>query len=88
MYKKTIVTSILIMFILGSFSAIFASQGPDGNKRKGKYTYRKVYKACMEAGQTDSASPKLSPSNKKQTEWKEIFDSRNFSEFGCQAEWA
>jgi len=75
------------MFTFGSVIAAFASEGPNGNKRKGKYTYRKVFKACMARGEAKTATPTVSPSNKKQLEWKQIFESKNFSEFGCEQEW-
>ncbi len=88
MFKKLFIAGILVMFTLGSLSAAFASEGPSGNKRKGKYTYRKVVKACFERGAVDSATPKVSPADKKQAEWKAIFEDKNFSEFGCDQEWA
>jgi len=88
MLKKILITSVLIMFTLGSLSAAFASEGPGGNKRKGKYTYRKVVKACFERGEVDSATPKVSPADKKQAEWKAIFEGKNYGEFGCAQDWA
>jgi hypothetical protein len=89
MIKKIGITCILVMFTLGSMAAAFASEGgPDGNKRKGKYTYRKVVKACFERGACDSATPKVSPADKKMTEWTAIFEGKNFDEFGCDEEWA
>ena len=59
-----------------------------GNKRKGKYTYRKVYKACMERGEVDSPKPILNPDAKTQAEWEETFDNKKFEEFKCQEEWS
>ncbi|MCP4020587.1 MAG: cytochrome c family protein, partial [Desulfobacteraceae bacterium] len=65
MLKKSIISLILALFVLVTLSAAFASDGgPDGNKRKGKYTYRKVYKACAGRGEVDSATPKMSPADK------------------------
>jgi len=58
-----------------------------GNKRKGKYIYRKVYKACFERGEVDSAKPPINPDAKTQAEWSALFDSKTFDEFGCQADW-
>ena len=69
MYKKSIATIMVLMFALVSFSMAFATEGPDGNKRKGKYTYRKVYKACSATGEVESAVPTLSPADKKKAEW-------------------
>jgi hypothetical protein len=88
MRKRILITGLLVLFTLGSLAAAFASEGPDGNKRKGKYTYRKVVKACFERGDVDSATPKVSPADKKQAEWTSIFEGKNFSEFGCDQEWA
>jgi len=66
MLKKSFITLIILMFTLVSISMAFASStegGPDGNKAKGKYTYRKVCKACFKAGDTDSKKPKVSPAD-------------------------
>lgn len=89
--KKVITLLMVFMFTVVPLSAAFASEvvgGPDGNKRKGKYTYRKVYKACAEAGNVESATPKISPADKTMAQWKDIFENRNFSEFGCADNWA
>ena len=88
MLKKTIMALTAAIFILANFGSIFAAEGPDGNKRKGKYTYRKVYKACSAAGNVDSATPKISPADKTMVQWKDIFESKNFNEFGCLQNWA
>ncbi len=87
--KKSIIITILAMFTLVCLSAAFASEGkgPDGNKRKGKYTYRKVYKTCKTRGEVDSEKPKLSPADKNMAEWKAIFEGKTFDEFGCSQEW-
>ncbi len=87
MVKKSITTLMLIAFTAVTFAAAFASEGPGGNKRKGKYTYRKVYKACSEAGVVASATPTVSPADKKKAEWKEIFENRKFGAFGCEDYW-
>jgi len=88
MCKKIIIMFTAVLFILVSNAMIFAAEGPGGNDRKGKYTYRKVYKSCSEAGRVESATPKISPANKTMAEWKAIFDAKNFSEFGCNENWA
>jgi hypothetical protein len=59
-----------------------------GNKRKGKYTYRKIYKACMARGEVESAKPTVNPDAHTQAEWEEIFDNKKFDEFGCKEEWS
>jgi len=88
MFKKVFITGIIVLFTLGSICAAFASEGPAGNKRKGKYTYRKVVKACFDRGAVDSETPKVSPADKKQAEWTAIFEGKEFSVFGCDQEWA
>ena len=87
MFKKSIITIMVLMFTIVSFSMVFASEGPDGNKRKGKYTYRKVYKACSATGEVESVTPKISPADKTMEQWKEIFENKNFDEFGCKDYW-
>jgi len=88
MLKKSILSIMVLVFAIASFSMAFAAEGPDGNKRKGKYTYRKVYKACAAAGEVESATPKISPADKTMKQWKEIFENKNFDEFGCKDNWA
>ncbi|MCA1787395.1 MAG: cytochrome c [Desulfobacteraceae bacterium] len=87
MFKKMLIFFTLALFTLGSVPAVFADDAPDGNERKGKYTYRKVIKACHERGEVDSASPKVSPADMNRAEWKEIFENKHFSAFGCLPEW-
>ncbi len=87
MLKKLIIYFMVLMFSITGLNTVFAAQGPDGNKRKGKYTYRKVYKACSEAGEVESSVPKISPADKKMNEWKTIFENRQFNEFGCLKYW-
>ena len=85
--KTRLFSTILILLL----SVSFAASGwalEMGNKRKGKYTYRKVYKACMERGEVQSAKPPVNPDAKTQAEWEQLFEARQFNEFGCQTEWA
>ena len=58
-----------------------------GNKRKGKYTYRKVYAACFKRGEIDSKVPFISPADKTQAEWDTVFESKSFDQFKCSQEW-
>ncbi len=85
MIKKIFFTSIALVFLATSVNMVFAMER--GNKRKGKYTYRKVYKACKERGEVDSPKPHLSADVKTQAQWTRIFDKRNFEAFGCKKEW-
>ncbi len=88
MFKKITLTFMIAVFTLALLTPAFCAEGPAGNDRKGKYTYRKVFKACSEAGETPSASPTVSPSDKTMAEWKTIFESRDFTAFGCLNHWA
>lgn len=58
-----------------------------GNKRKGKYTYRKIYKACHERGEVGQPKPIVNPDAHTQAEWTRMFEEKNFDEFQCQQEW-
>ncbi|UCD32639.1 MAG: cytochrome c [Desulfobacterales bacterium] len=83
--KKIVATFITVVFVFTSAGICFAAD--TGNKRKGKYTYRKVYKSCHQRGEVDSTSPSLSPNDKTQAEWQDIFDSKKLDVFGCKEEW-
>ena len=81
-----------ILFVLTAFVFMFTTVGlslaiEKGNKRKGKYSYRKVYKACFERGEVDSKTPPISPADKTMDEWTKIFESKDLKEFGCAEEW-
>ena len=86
MFRKTIAAIIALLFVVSAVGTVFALD--KGNKRKGKYTYRKVYKACNERGEVDSAVPGISPADKTQAEWADIFDNQKLDEFGCKEEWS
>jgi hypothetical protein len=85
MFKKGILLATAVIFLFSTVGAALAIER--GNKRKGKYTYRKVYKACMERGEVDVAKPPVSPDTKTQAEWTQTFENKEFAEFGCQPEW-
>ena len=85
MIKKISLAILALVFI---FSTVGVSLALDkGNKRKGKYTYRKVYKACFERGEVESKVPPISPADKTQVEWTSVFESKKFEMFGCEQEW-
>ena len=86
MFRKTLFAATALIFLFSAVGITLAMER--GNKRKGKYTYRKVYKACMERGEVDSAKPPISPDAKTQAQWTQSFDSKDFDQFGCQPEWA
>lgn len=82
-----------VFILLTAFVFVFTTLGislalEKGNKRKGKYTYRKVYKACFERGEVESKTPPISPADKTQAEWTAIFESKDLQQFGCQDEWS
>ena len=85
MIKKVFLTLLAFVFVVSTVGVGLAVDR--GNKRKGKYTYRKVYKACYERGKVESKTPPISPADKTQAEWTTIFESKDFTQFGCQEEW-
>ena len=85
MFKKTLLVLTAIVFVFSTVGIGLALE--KGNKRKGKYSYRKVYKACFERGEVDSKTPPISPADKTMTEWTTIFESKNLKQFGCEEEW-
>ena len=85
MFRKLVVTAMALFFVFSTIGAGFALD--KGNKRNGKYTYRKVYKACFERGAAESKTPVISPADKTQAEWEAIFTSKDYAHFGCKDEW-
>lgn len=86
MFQKSF-TLLFALFLFVAFSGP-ASALEEGNKRKGKYTYRKVYKSCFERGEAESTVPHLSPDAKTQAQWTDVFQSEDFAQFGCQEDWS
>ena len=85
MMRRMIFSTMAALFVLTFVGSALAME--QGNKRKGKYTYRKVYKACHERGVVDTAKPPLNPDAHTQAEWETLFDNRDYSAFGCEDEW-
>jgi hypothetical protein len=83
--KKLILAAVTLVFVVTSVGLAMA--GDKGNKRKGKYTYRKVYKACMARGEVDSPKPVLNPDAKTQAQWTRTFEKKDFAAFKCKTEW-
>ncbi len=86
MFKKTVtaLTAALLSLIIIQ-TAIALEQG---NDRKGKYVYRKVYKSCMERGEVESPRPLMNPDAKTQAQWTRVFKKKDFDQFGCKQEWS
>ena len=85
MFKKILLVLTAIVFLFTTVSISLALE--KGNKRKGKYSYRKVYKACFDRGAVQSQTPPISPADKTQAEWETIFSGNDYAQFGCQEEW-
>ena len=85
MYKKRFTAFLALLMTLAFITSALAID--PGNKRKGKYTYRKVYKACFERGAVKSEKPVVNPDSHTQAEWSTIFSEKNYEEFGCEEEW-
>lgn len=84
--KKFIILLLAVTVSFAFTAAAFSSE--EGNKRKGKYIYRKVYKSCFDRGEVGTAKPPLNPDAKTQAQWTQVFDQKQFDEFGCQDEWS
>jgi len=82
--RKLFITATILLTAMSFVAPATAME--TGNKRKGKYTYRKVFKACHARGAVATAKPVLNPDAKTQAEWTEMFESRDFTEFGCEQE--
>jgi hypothetical protein len=85
MIRKLILASLAFMFVVTVVGTAAAME--QGNKRKGKYIYRKVYASCFARGACASETPPLSPNQKTQAEWEQVFNSQEFAQFGCEQEW-
>jgi hypothetical protein len=84
--KKNLGISLLAIFLSFCFAGSALAMEL-GNKRKGKYTYRKVYKACQQRGEVETSKPPINPDAHTQAEWKELFAKKQFGEFGCSEDW-
>ena len=85
MFKRIILslTAVILVFTVTGMSLASA----EGNERKGKYTYRNVYKSCKKRGEVDSPKPLISPDAKTKAQWQRVFDKKDFEQFGCKEEW-
>ncbi len=85
MIRRMIFSAMAAIFMVTVVGSALAME--QGNKRKGKYVYRKVYKACRARGAVDTAKPPMNPDARTQAEWEQLFDNRDFGAFGCDEEW-
>lgn len=86
MLKRIAIALLAMVFLVTSAGLVFA--GDKGNKRKGKFAYRQIYKECKARGEVDSTKPPINPDSKTQAQWKRVFEKKDFEDFGCKAEWA
>ncbi len=84
MSRKMLFAAIAVCFTFAFVSVCMAG----GNARKGKYTYRKVYKECHARGEVDSDTPIISPADKTMSQWDSIFKKKKFDVFKCKEEWS
>ncbi|MEE4264250.1 MAG: cytochrome c [Desulfobacteraceae bacterium] len=71
---------IVVVFLFVSIGMVMAED--KGNARKGKYLFRKNCRACHVEGGTAKA---LSPIDKTQAQWDEVFSS--IDKLPCAKEW-
>ena len=80
MFQKIGSVIIIIAFMLVSIGIVMADE--KGNARKGKYLFRKNCRTCHVEGGTAKA---LSPIDKTQAKWDEVFN--NLDKLPCIKEW-
>ena len=88
MLKKMILLSLAASFLLFSAGSVLAIDVEAGNKRKGKYTYRKFYKQCHARGGIETTRPLMNPDAKTQDQWVRTFERQSFDDFKCEEEWS
>ena len=81
-------TRIFLMMIVALVSVALTVQAEEGDKRKGKYAYRNVYKTCHAKDQAAPKTPLVNPDSKTQAQWKKVFETKDFNQFGCKDVWA
>jgi mono/diheme cytochrome c family protein len=81
MFKRIGSVLIILFFVFAAIGIVIAAD--KGNARKGKYLFRKNCRTChCEDG---SAKP-LSPIDKTQAQWDEVF--KSIDKLPCSKEWA
>lgn len=83
--KKTI--AIILIALFGTVSISSVALAKKGNKRKGKFTYRNVYKECHKIDPSVSITPPINPDTKTMAQWDRVFENKNFDQFGCKDVW-
>jgi hypothetical protein len=85
MFNRGFFIVTALIFLISTVGITFAME--KGNDRKGKYTYRKVYKACQKSGGVETDKPTVSPDAKTKAQWQRLFDDKGFDELGCRPQW-
>ena len=80
MFQKIGSVLVVVVFLLVSIGIVIAAE--KGNARKGKYLFRKNCRACHIE---DGAAKALSPIDKTQAKWDEVFS--NTDKLPCIKEW-
>jgi cytochrome c553 len=80
MFRKIGATLVVMVFLLVSIGIVTAAD--KGNARKGKYLFRKNCRACH---CEDGTAKPLSPIDKTQAQWDEVF--KNIDKLACSKEW-
>jgi hypothetical protein len=83
--KKTKIFVMMIVALVGFVLTVHAED--QGNKVKGKYLYRGIYKSAHEKDPSVSAKPPLNPDSKTMAQWKKVFDTKDFAQFGSKDAW-
>jgi hypothetical protein len=81
MSKKVGCILIILIFLIASIGIVMAEV--KGNARKGKYLYRKNCRTCHS---DDGSAKALSPIDKTQAQWDEVF--QNIDKLSCSQEWS
>lgn len=84
--KKIIAIVLIALFGIVSVSSIALAK--EGNKRKGKFAYRKVYKDCNQIDPAVGPTPPINPDTKTMAQWDRVFESKDFDQFGCKEVWS
>ena len=81
MFRRIFSILLVTVFLFAGIGMSLAQEGK-GNARKGKYTYRKACRTCHTEG---GSAKDLSPIDKTQAQWEEIF--KNLDKLKCKDEW-
>jgi len=80
MFRKIGGMLIVLVFLFVSIGLVMAAG--KGNARKGKYLFRKHCRTCHVEG---GSAKTLSPIDKTQAKWDEVF--KNIDKLACGKEW-